>query len=324
MARNGSGTYSLPTTFTASTDALAEDVNTQFEDVRDALTASLALDGQSTMTGQFKAADGSAAAPGISFGSDLNTGIYRIGADSYGFAAAGALVATLGTTGWTLATGKTLGATADIVITANIAANAVTLAKLATQADATVLANVSGGAAVPSAVTYSAMFDDAFGATQGQIVYRNATVWTVLTPGTSGQYLQTLGAAANPAWATVTTLPTQTGESGKTLTTNGTTASWTADNRVLARGSINVGTSAVTNGVNVASVSGTTTVTVTFTTALSSTAYVALATITNFGATSDQIIICSAKSTTTVTFRTYRGSTAGASAVDTFDFVIFG
>jgi hypothetical protein len=42
--------------------------------------------------------------------------------------------------------------TSDGVTTAKIATNAVTLAKMATQADQTVLGNVSGGAAVPSAL----------------------------------------------------------------------------------------------------------------------------------------------------------------------------
>ena len=77
MPRNGSGTYSVPTTFVANTPALAADVNTNFTDVATALTASLAIDGQSAMTGQFKAADGSITAPGVSFSSDTNTGFYR-------------------------------------------------------------------------------------------------------------------------------------------------------------------------------------------------------------------------------------------------------
>ena len=38
---------------------------------------------------------------------------------------------------------------------------------------------------------------------QGNVLYYNGTAWVKLAPGTSGQYLQTLGAAANPAWATV-------------------------------------------------------------------------------------------------------------------------
>lgn len=40
------------------------------------------------------------------------------------------------------------------------------------------------------------------GAAQGDILYRNGTVWTRLGAGTSGQVLQTNGAAANPSWVT--------------------------------------------------------------------------------------------------------------------------
>ncbi len=46
----------------------------------------------------------------------------------------------------------------------------------------------------------SAGLDD-IGNVQGDILYRNATVWTVLAPGTSGQFLETGGAGANPSWA---------------------------------------------------------------------------------------------------------------------------
>jgi hypothetical protein len=40
------------------------------------------------------------------------------------------------------------------------------------------------------------------GTAQGDILYRNATEWVNLGPGTSGQFLQTQGAAANPQWST--------------------------------------------------------------------------------------------------------------------------
>lgn len=41
--------------------------------------------------------------------------------------------------------------------------------------------------------------------TQGDIMYVNASgVWTRLPAGTSGQFLQTLGAGNNPAWGTPT------------------------------------------------------------------------------------------------------------------------
>ena len=36
---------------------------------------------------------------------------------------------------------------------------------------------------------------------QGSVLYRNATNWVQLTPGTSGHFLKTNGAAANPEWA---------------------------------------------------------------------------------------------------------------------------
>jgi hypothetical protein len=42
---------------------------------------------------------------------------------------------------------------------------------------------------------------DTIGATQGDILYRNATVWTALAPGIAGQFLRSGGAAANPLWS---------------------------------------------------------------------------------------------------------------------------
>lgn len=39
--------------------------------------------------------------------------------------------------------------------------------------------------------------------TQGSILYRGATAWAALAPGTAGQYLQTAGAGADPLWAAV-------------------------------------------------------------------------------------------------------------------------
>lgn len=41
---------------------------------------------------------------------------------------------------------------------------------------------------------------DAISSVQGSILYRNATDWVALAPGTSGQVLITQGAAANPIW----------------------------------------------------------------------------------------------------------------------------
>lgn len=38
---------------------------------------------------------------------------------------------------------------------------------------------------------------------QGNIIYHNGTTWVALAPGTSGYYLKTQGASANPTWAQV-------------------------------------------------------------------------------------------------------------------------
>ena len=63
------------------------------------------------------------------------------------------------------------------------------------------LGNTSGSTGPPSGVSLSSLIDSAFGNAQGDILYRGASAWTVLTPGTSGNFLKTQGAAANPVWA---------------------------------------------------------------------------------------------------------------------------
>lgn len=49
----------------------------------------------------------------------------------------------------------------------------------------------------------SALIDAVFGSAQGDILYRGASAWVPLTPGTNGYFLQTGGASANPSWAPV-------------------------------------------------------------------------------------------------------------------------
>lgn len=53
----------------------------------------------------------------------------------------------------------------------------------------------------------SALLDALGSAAQGDVLYRGASSWALLAPGTSGQFLQTQGAAANPQWATVSASP---------------------------------------------------------------------------------------------------------------------
>lgn len=44
---------------------------------------------------------------------------------------------------------------------------------------------------------------DQISSTRGTVLYRGASAWAALAPGTSGQFLKTNGAGADPAWATV-------------------------------------------------------------------------------------------------------------------------
>lgn len=99
MPRNGSGTHSIPNTFSPSTSISSAQVNGNFSDLGSEITNSLPRDGQAAMTGQFKASNGTAALPGIAFGSDTNTGLFRADADKIGVAAGGTQIATFDTSG---------------------------------------------------------------------------------------------------------------------------------------------------------------------------------------------------------------------------------
>lgn len=71
---------------------------------------------------------------------------------------------------------------------------------LASIASNNILSNITGGSAIPIANTLTAIIDSAIGSTQGDILYRNASGWVVLPPGTAGNVLSTGGSAANPSW----------------------------------------------------------------------------------------------------------------------------
>lgn len=67
---------------------------------------------------------------------------------------------------------------------------------------------------------------DSLGTTQGDIIYRGSSNWTVLAPGTDGNQLTTHGAAANPTWEAGSTVTpsalTKTNDTNVTLTLGGT------------------------------------------------------------------------------------------------------
>lgn len=88
-------------------------------------------------------------------------------------------------------------------------------------------------AGVPDLTTAAALSAllDTLGFAQGDILYRDATLWKVLAPSTAGFILKTAGAAANPAWESVSSaLDTIGTTQGNILYRNGTV--WT----VLAPG----------------------------------------------------------------------------------------
>lgn len=121
MPRDGSGTYSVPNTFLPNTVMSATAVNQNFTDAGSALTGSLARDGQSSMTGQLKAAAGTVGAPGISFGVDTNTGFRRASEDEMRWVSGGVDRFYIDSTGKAfllgdLNVGGDIGLTAPIVI----------------------------------------------------------------------------------------------------------------------------------------------------------------------------------------------------------------
>lgn len=58
----------------------------------------------------------------------------------------------------------------------------------------------TAGAGAGEELTLSQVLDLVGSAAQGDILYRGASTWTRLGAGTSGQFLKTNGAGANPAW----------------------------------------------------------------------------------------------------------------------------
>lgn len=84
---------------------------------------------------------------------------------------------------------------------ASVPDGGITLAKLQDIASSRVLGRATAGSGDVEQLTLSQVLDFIGSAAQGDILYRAASAWARLGAGTSGQFLQTQGAGANPQWA---------------------------------------------------------------------------------------------------------------------------
>lgn len=71
---------------------------------------------------------------------------------------------------------------------------------LAGISDGLLLGNVSGGTTAPTATPLTLLLDR-YSTAWGAVLYRGASAWTALAPGTSGNVLTSNGVNANPSWA---------------------------------------------------------------------------------------------------------------------------
>lgn len=77
----------------------------------------------------------------------------------------------------------------------------VTNSMLVTVPDFTLKSNISGSTANPSDNTITSVMDKQFGSTQGTMIFRGASGWTSIAPGSGGQAL--FYSSSTPFWATV-------------------------------------------------------------------------------------------------------------------------
>lgn len=106
--------------------------------------------------------------------------------------------------------------------TISLAANAVTNQYLAPMGPGTLKGNLTGSTADPQDVTVNAVLDS-IGATPGSMLYRGAGAWTLVPPGTTGQYLTTSGAV--PQWGNLSVGPSSLTPTGVSAGTYGTASS---------------------------------------------------------------------------------------------------
>lgn len=91
-------------------------MNSNFTAVSNAFAASVGLAGSESMTGPLYLANGTAVAPGLTFGADTNLGLYRVSADVLGITANGAQIGAWDATSLTALGALNLGHASDTTI----------------------------------------------------------------------------------------------------------------------------------------------------------------------------------------------------------------
>lgn len=234
----GSGTASLAD-FTAAGRALVDDADAA------AQRTTLGLGTLATQSGTF-----SGTSSGTNTGDQtitLTGGVTGSGTGSF----AATVVTNANLTGPITSVGNATTITDD----------AVTYAKMQNiSTTSRVLGRKTAAAGDTEEVTLSELLDFVGSAAQGDILYRDLTTWTRLPAGTNGHFLKTLGAGANPLWASAT-------GSGSVATdaiwdTKGDLAAATGADAAVrvpvgTNGQVLVADSAETAGIKWATISGT-------------------------------------------------------------------
>jgi hypothetical protein len=113
-SRNSSGTYTLPAgnPVVTGTTISSTWANNTLDDIKTEITSSLDRSGRGAMLAPLQCSNGTVSLPSLTFGSDTDTGLYRIGANNPAMAAGGTKVQDWTSTGTTVTgTAAVTGAT---------------------------------------------------------------------------------------------------------------------------------------------------------------------------------------------------------------------
>lgn len=128
MARDSSGNHTLPAgnPVVTGTPVSSTTHNNTLADLSSELTDSLSRSGKGGMSAALKLADGTVGAPALTFTSDADSGLYRVGANNVAISVNGVKTLEVKTTGVETAVGLTVTAGSGVEVSADSGLNAVT------------------------------------------------------------------------------------------------------------------------------------------------------------------------------------------------------